>query len=87
MIERAHVHIITISIAGTGFTRAVVADLAVRAFSVASAAVMRINTRIERAIRACNHAVLANSILAVDVLAARDIATATVVSVRSRIDR
>ncbi len=79
--------IVTIGIAGTVLACAVVADLAVRAFSVTAAAVVRIGARIERAIRASNHAVLANTIRAVDVLAARDIATAAMVSVRARIDR
>lgn len=87
MIECTHVHIVAIGIAGAGFTRAVVADLPICAFSVASAAVVRIGARVEHSVRAYNQSVLANAIRAVNVLAALDIATAAVVSVRSRIDR
>ena len=86
MIERTHVHVVTIGIAWAGFTRAVVADLAVRAFSIASTAVVRIGARVECAIRACNQSVLANAIQAVDVLTALDIATAAMVSIRPGID-
>ena len=78
--------IIAIGIAGASLACTIFADFSICAFSVAASTMVCIGARIERSVRAYGDAILANAILAIDVLTALDIASTTVVSVRSRID-